>query len=209
MLERDGLSVGVVTGTAGVERHAVRIRGQAVAGRRLPDGRAGGTRSSPAPASSSPSARPRATSAAARPSARSRSARRSPRRCPACCELDRSTSAIRDADALAAMAARCTTPRPQIAVDERVAMDFERDLVDRAGRVRRRARRPRRGDGAREHRRQRAAASAAPCTTPRRSPAPACRPSCCSSRAAAASATRARRTRRRRRSRPASGPSRP
>ena len=36
VLERKGLSVGVVTGTAGVERHAVRIRGQAVQGGGFP-----------------------------------------------------------------------------------------------------------------------------------------------------------------------------
>jgi hydantoinase/carbamoylase family amidase len=36
VLEREGLSVGVVTGTAGVERHAVRIRGQAVQGGGFP-----------------------------------------------------------------------------------------------------------------------------------------------------------------------------
>src|SRR4029079_5205818 len=36
VLERDVLSVGVVTGTAGVERHAVRIRGQAVQGGGFP-----------------------------------------------------------------------------------------------------------------------------------------------------------------------------
>ena len=36
VLERDGLALGVVTGTAGVERHAVRIRGQAVQGGGFP-----------------------------------------------------------------------------------------------------------------------------------------------------------------------------
>jgi hydantoinase/carbamoylase family amidase len=36
VLEHEGLSVGVVTGTAGVERHAVRIRGQAVQGGGFP-----------------------------------------------------------------------------------------------------------------------------------------------------------------------------
>ncbi|MEA2290753.1 MAG: allantoate deiminase [Solirubrobacteraceae bacterium] len=36
VLEREGLAVGVVTGTAGVERHAVRIRGQAVQGGAFP-----------------------------------------------------------------------------------------------------------------------------------------------------------------------------
>src|SRR4051794_5359715 len=36
VLERDGLSVGVVTGTAGVERHAVCVRGQAVQGGGFP-----------------------------------------------------------------------------------------------------------------------------------------------------------------------------
>jgi hydantoinase/carbamoylase family amidase len=40
VLEREGLSVGVVTGTAAVERHAVRLRGQAVQGGAFPmDGR--------------------------------------------------------------------------------------------------------------------------------------------------------------------------
>jgi N-carbamoyl-L-amino-acid hydrolase len=36
VLERDGIAVGVVTGTAGVERHRVRIRGQAVQGGGFP-----------------------------------------------------------------------------------------------------------------------------------------------------------------------------
>jgi allantoate deiminase len=36
VLERDGLAVGVVTGTAGVERHRVRVRGQAVQGGAFP-----------------------------------------------------------------------------------------------------------------------------------------------------------------------------
>jgi hydantoinase/carbamoylase family amidase len=38
VLERDGLAVGVVTGTAGVERHLVRVRGQAVQGGAFPMG---------------------------------------------------------------------------------------------------------------------------------------------------------------------------
>ncbi|HEX2103218.1 MAG TPA: Zn-dependent hydrolase [Solirubrobacteraceae bacterium] len=38
VLERDGIAVGVVTGTAGVERHVVRIRGQAVQGGAFPMG---------------------------------------------------------------------------------------------------------------------------------------------------------------------------
>src|SRR4051794_22626888 len=36
VLEREGLAVGVVTGTAGVERHRVRVRGQAVQGGAFP-----------------------------------------------------------------------------------------------------------------------------------------------------------------------------
>jgi acetylornithine deacetylase/succinyl-diaminopimelate desuccinylase-like protein len=36
VLERRGLPVGVVTGTAGVERHVVRVRGQAVQGGAFP-----------------------------------------------------------------------------------------------------------------------------------------------------------------------------
>src|SRR3954454_21893374 len=102
VLEREGLAVGVVTGTAGVQRHAVRIRGQAVqgggfpmdarrdalvAGARLPRSR---PRAAPRGA---PRAPPRAASAAARPSAPSRCARRSRPRCPGSASSS-STSAI-------------------------------------------------------------------------------------------------------------------
>ena len=83
VLERDGLSVGVVTGTAGVERRAVRIRGQAVQGGGFPmdarrDALVAGARLVLAVREAARDERSRATvgAIAVRPP--------SPRRCPAC-----------------------------------------------------------------------------------------------------------------------------
>ena len=124
VLERDGLSVGVVTGTAGVERHAVRIRGQAVQGGGFPmgarrDALVAGARLVLAVREAARDARSRATvgAIAVRPAI--------PTAVPGLCELT-IDQRHPDADALAAMVNEVHDAAARIAVDERVAIDFER-----------------------------------------------------------------------------------
>ena len=124
VLERDGLSVGVVTGTAGVERHAVRIRGQAVQGGGFPmdarrDALVAGARLVLAVREAARDARSRATvgAIAVRPAI--------PTAVPGLCELT-IDQRHPDADALAAMVNEVHDAAGRIAVDERVAIDFER-----------------------------------------------------------------------------------
>jgi N-carbamoyl-L-amino-acid hydrolase len=124
VLERDGLSVGVVTGTAGVERHAVRIRGQAVQGGGFPmdarrDALVAGARLVLAVREAARDARSRATvgAIAVRPAI--------PTAVPGLCELT-IDQRHPDADALAAMVNEVHDSAARIAVDERVAIDFER-----------------------------------------------------------------------------------
>jgi len=124
VLERDGLSVGVVTGTAGVERHAVRIRGQAVQGGGFPmgarrDALVAGARLVLAVREAARDARSRATvgAIAVRPAI--------PTAVPGVCELT-IDQRHPDAGALAAMVNEVHDAAARIAVDERVAIDFER-----------------------------------------------------------------------------------
>jgi len=124
VLERDGLSVGVVTGTAGVERHAVRIRGQAVQGGGFPmdarrDALVAGARLVLAVREAARDARSRATvgAIAVRPAI--------PTAVPGLCEMT-IDQRHPDADALAAMVNEVHDSAARIAVDERVAIDFER-----------------------------------------------------------------------------------
>ena len=124
VLERDGLSVGVVTGTAGVERHAVRIRGQAVQGGGFPmdarrDALVAGARLVLAVREAGRDAHSRATvgAIAVRPAI--------PTAVPGVCELT-IDQRHPDADALAAMVNEVHDAAARIAVDERVAIDFER-----------------------------------------------------------------------------------
>ncbi len=124
VLERDGLSVGVVTGTAGVVRHAVRIRGQAVQGGGFPmearrDALVAGARLVLAVREAARDARSRATVGAitVRPAI--------PTAVPGLCELT-IDQRHPDADALAAMVNEVHDAAAHIAVDERVAIDFER-----------------------------------------------------------------------------------
>ena len=124
VLERDGLSVGVVTGTAGVERHAVRIRGQAVQGGGFPmdarrDALVAGARLVLAVREAARDAHSRATvgAIAVRPAI--------PTAVPGVCELT-IDQRHPDAAALAAMVNEVHDAAARIAVDERVAIDFER-----------------------------------------------------------------------------------
>jgi hydantoinase/carbamoylase family amidase len=124
ILERDGLSVGVVTGTAGVERHAVRIRGQAVQGGGFPmdarrDALVAAARLVLAVRDAATDERSRATvgTIAVRPAI--------PTAVPGECELvvDQRNP---DARALAAMLSAVHDEAGRIAVEERVEFDFER-----------------------------------------------------------------------------------
>src|SRR4051794_11603656 len=124
VLERDGLSVGVVTGTAGVERHAVCVRGQAVQGGGFPmdarrDALVAAARLVLAGRAAADDERSRATvgTIAVRPAI--------PTAVPGECELvvDQRHP---DADALAAMVARVHDAAADIAIEERVEIDFER-----------------------------------------------------------------------------------
>ena len=124
VLERDGLSVGVVTGTAGVVRHAVRIRGQAVQGGGFPmdarrDALVAGARLVLAVREAARDARSRATvgAIAVRPAIATA--------VPGLCELT-IDQRHPDARALAAMVNEVHDAAAHIAVDERVAIDFER-----------------------------------------------------------------------------------
>ena len=116
--------VGVVTGTAGVERHAVRIRGQAVQGGGFPmdarrDALVAGARLVLAVREAARDGRSRATvgAIAVRPAI--------PTAVPGACELT-IDQRHPDADALAAMVNEVHDAAAHIAVDERVAIDFER-----------------------------------------------------------------------------------
>jgi hydantoinase/carbamoylase family amidase len=124
VLEREGLSVGVVTGTAGVERHAVRIRGQAVQGGGFPmdarrDALVAGARLVLAVRDAASDERSRATvgDIAVRPAI--------PTAVPGECALtiDQRNP---DADVLRAMRGAVHDAAGQIAVEERVEIDFER-----------------------------------------------------------------------------------
>jgi hydantoinase/carbamoylase family amidase len=124
VLERDGLSVGVVTGTAGVERHAVRVRGQAVQGGGFPmdarrDALVAAARLVLAVREAAQDDRSRATvgTIAVRPAI--------PTAVPGECELvvDQRHP---DARALAAMVSRVHDAAGHIAVEESVEIDFER-----------------------------------------------------------------------------------
>jgi hydantoinase/carbamoylase family amidase len=124
VLEREGLSVGVVTGTAGVERHAVRIRGQAVQGGGFPmearrDALVAGARLVLAVREAARDDRSRATVGAigVRPAI--------PTAVPGSCELT-IDQRHPDADALAAMLNEVHDAAARIAVDENVEIDFER-----------------------------------------------------------------------------------
>jgi len=124
VLERDGLSVGVVTGTAGVERHRVRIRGQAVQGGGFPmdarrDALAAGARLVLDVRTAARDERSRATVGAidVRPAI--------PTAVPGVCELviDQRHP---DRDLLAKMRGEVHEAAARIAVEERVEVDFER-----------------------------------------------------------------------------------
>src|SRR4051794_14894642 len=124
VLERDGLSVGVVTGTAGVERHAVCVRGQAVQGGGFPmharrDALVAAARLVLAVRAAAADDRSRATvgTIAVRPAI--------PTAVPGECDLvvDQRHP---DAGALAAMLARLHLAAADIAVEEGVEIDFER-----------------------------------------------------------------------------------
>jgi hydantoinase/carbamoylase family amidase len=124
VLERDGRSVGVVTGTAGVERHAVRIRGQAVQGGGFPmdarrDALVAGARLVLAVREAARDERSRATVGAitVRPAI--------PTAVPGLCELT-IDQRHPDADVLAAMVNEVHDVAAHIAVEEGVAIDFER-----------------------------------------------------------------------------------
>jgi N-carbamoyl-L-amino-acid hydrolase len=124
VLERDGLAVGVVTGTAGVERHAVCLRGQAVQGGGFPmdarrDALVAAARLVLAVREAAPDERSRATvgQITVRPAI--------PTAVPGECELvvDQRHP---DARTLAAMLSEVHDAAARIAVDERVEVDFER-----------------------------------------------------------------------------------
>jgi hydantoinase/carbamoylase family amidase len=124
VLERDGLAVGVVTGTAGVERHAVRVRGQAVQGGGFPmdarrDALVAAAKLVLAVREAARDERSRATvgTIAVRPAI--------PTAVPGTCELvvDQRHPDVR---ALAAMLSEVHDAAAQIAVDEGVEFDFER-----------------------------------------------------------------------------------
>jgi allantoate deiminase len=124
VLERDGLAVGVVTGTAGVERHAVRVRGQAVQGGGFPmdarrDALVAAAKLVLAVRAAARDDRSRATvgTIAVRPAI--------PTAVPGMCELvvDQRHP---DARALAAMVSEVHDTAAQIAVEEGVEFDFER-----------------------------------------------------------------------------------
>jgi hydantoinase/carbamoylase family amidase len=124
VLERDGLSVGVVTGTAGVARHAVRIRGQAVQGGGFPmdarrDALVAGARLVVAVREAAADARSRATvgDIAVRPAI--------PTAVPGECRLT-IDQRHPDADLLATMLAAVHDAAARIAVEEGVEIDFER-----------------------------------------------------------------------------------
>jgi hydantoinase/carbamoylase family amidase len=124
VLERDGRSVGVVTGTAGVERHAVRIRGQAVQGGGFPmdarrDALVAAARLVLAVREAARDDRSRATVGAitVRPAI--------PTAVPGLCELT-IDQRHPDAAVLAAMVNEVHDAAARIAVDEGVAIDFER-----------------------------------------------------------------------------------
>jgi N-carbamoyl-L-amino-acid hydrolase len=144
VLEREGLAVGVVTGTAGVERHAVCLRGPAVQGGGFPmdarrDALAAGARLVLAVREAARDERSRATvgQISVRPAI--------PTAVPGVCEL---TVDQRHPDArrLATMVSEVHDAAAHIAVDERVEVDFERiwaiapiafddDLIDLAEEV--------------------------------------------------------------------------
>jgi hydantoinase/carbamoylase family amidase len=124
VLDRDGLTVGVVTGTAGVERHRVRIRGQAVQGGGFPmdarrDALVAGARLVLGVRNAARDERSRATVGAidVRPAI--------PTAVPGSCELviDQRHP---DAAKLAAMRGEVHEAAARIAVEERVEVDFER-----------------------------------------------------------------------------------
>ena len=124
VLEREGLAVGVVPGTAGVERHAVRVRGQAVQGGGFPmdarrDALAAAARLVLAVRDAARDERSRATvgQIAVRPAI--------PTAVPGECELvvDQRHP---DARTLAAMLSEVHDAAARIAVEERVEIDFER-----------------------------------------------------------------------------------
>jgi N-carbamoyl-L-amino-acid hydrolase len=144
VLERDGLPLGVVTGTAGVERHAVCIHGQAVQGGGFPmdarrDALVAAARLVLAVREAARDDRARATvgTIAVRPAI--------PTAVPGECELvvDQRHP---DAAALAAMLSEIHDAAAAVAVEEHVEVDFERiwaidpvefdaDLVDLADEV--------------------------------------------------------------------------
>ena len=144
VLEREGLAVGVVTGTAGVERHVVCLRGQAVQGGGFPmdarrDALAAAARLVLAVREAARDERSRATvgQISVRPAI--------PTAVPGVCEL---TVDQRHPDArrLATMVSEVHDAAARIAVDERVEVDFERiwaiapiafddDLIDLAEEV--------------------------------------------------------------------------
>jgi N-carbamoyl-L-amino-acid hydrolase len=124
VLERDGLAVGVVTGTAGVERHAVRVRGQAVQGGAFPmdarrDALVAGARLVLAVRAAARDERARATvgDIEVRPGI--------PTAVPGECELlvDQRHP---DAATLRAMLDEVRAEADRIAVDDRVRIEFER-----------------------------------------------------------------------------------
>jgi beta-ureidopropionase / N-carbamoyl-L-amino-acid hydrolase len=124
VLERHGLAVGVVTGTAGVERHAVRLRGQAVQGGAFPmdarrDALVAGARLVLAVRAAARDDRARATvgDIRVRPGI--------PTAVPGECELlvDQRHP---DAAALQAMLAEVRAEADRIAAEEDVQIDFER-----------------------------------------------------------------------------------
>jgi hydantoinase/carbamoylase family amidase len=124
VLEREGLAVGVVTGTAGVERHAVCLRGQAVQGGGFPmdarrDALAAAARLVLAVREAARDERSRATvgQISVRPAI--------PTAVPGECDLvvDQRHP---DARTLAAMLSEVHDAAARIAVDERIEVDFER-----------------------------------------------------------------------------------
>jgi hydantoinase/carbamoylase family amidase len=124
VLEREGLSVGVVTGTAGVERHAVCLRGQAVQGGGFPmdarrDALAAGARLVLAVRDAARDDRSRATvgEITVRPAI--------PTAVPGDCRLT-VDQRHPDARTLAAMLSEVHDTAAAIARDERVEIDFER-----------------------------------------------------------------------------------
>jgi hydantoinase/carbamoylase family amidase len=124
VLERDGLAVGVVTGTAGVERHAVKLRGQAVQGGGFPmdarrDALVAASRLVLAVREAARDERSRATvgAIAVRPAI--------PTAVPGDCELT-VDQRHPDARVLAAMLSEVHDAAARIAVEERVEIDFER-----------------------------------------------------------------------------------